>query len=342
MNPVNIIAEAGVNHGGSLEVACALARAASAAGADAVKIQTFRGDRVVSRRAPKAAYQLKSTDPAESQLEMLRKLEFPESDYPALIDCCGELGIEFLSTPYNEEDVDFLVSVGVRRLKLASISIAEPHFVRYAASTGLPLVLSAGMATLGEVESAVAAAHSVGNHDLVVLQCTTNYPSRVEDANLRAMVSMREGLQIRVGYSDHTESDTACIVAVALGAEVIEKHLTLDRRAPGPDHACSCNPEEFRMLVEKVREAETCLGSAVKAPTEVELENLPGMRRSLAARRPLEPGEVLKEADVTLQRPANGLRPALLGELLGRRVMVRIEAGEFLQWEQFDARPESS
>src|SRR5690606_3395183 len=130
--------------------------------------------------------------------------------------------------------------------------------------------------------------------------------------------------------------------AVALGAEVIEKHLTLDRRAPGPDHACSCNPEEFRMLVEKVREAETCLGSAVKAPTEVELENLPGMRRRLAARRPLEPGEVLKEADVTLQRPANGLRPALLGELLGRRVMVRIEAGEFLQWEQFDARPESS
>lgn len=332
----NIIAEAGVNHGGSLAVAKQLALAAKEAGADAVKIQTFRGDRVVSAEAPKASYQLKSTDPQESQLEMLRKLEFPEADYPALLDYCAELGIEFLSTPYNEEDVDFLVSIGVKRLKLASISIAEPHFIRYAASTGLPLVLSAGMATMGEIESAVLAAQSVGNHDLVVLQCTTNYPSLIEDTNLLAMISMREGLQIRVGYSDHTESDTACIAAVALGAEVLEKHLTLDRTAEGPDHACSCNPDEFRVLVGKVRETERCLGSAVKAPTAAELENMPGMRRSLVARRDLAAGEILTEADLTLRRPMSGLRPSLIDELVGKPLRAPLAIGEFLTWGHLD------
>ncbi|MCB1202741.1 MAG: N-acetylneuraminate synthase family protein [Verrucomicrobiae bacterium] len=329
----NIIAEAGVNHGGSLAVAKELAKAARAAGADAVKIQTFRSDRVVSRDAPKAAYQLKSTDPAESQLAMLRKLEFPESDYPELLAYCNDLGIEFLSTPYNEEDVDFLVALGVKRLKLASISIAEPHFIRHAAKTGLPLVMSSGMATMGEIEEAVLTARSVGNTDLVMLQCTTNYPSSIDDTNLRAMISIREGLGIRVGYSDHTETDTACIAAVALGAEVIEKHLTLDRTAEGPDHACSCDPGEFASLVRVIREAERCLGSAIKAPTEAERANMTGMRRSLVARRDLKRGEILSESDLTLRRPATGLNPRLVDEIIGRPLRNDIPEGAFLRWE---------
>lgn len=340
MTPTNIIAEAGVNHGGSLAVACDLARAAAAAGADAVKIQTFRSDRVVAHDAPKAAYQLKSTDPAESQLAMLRKLEFPEADYPELLAYCEELGIEFLSTPYNEEDVDFLVGLGVKRLKLASISIAEPHFIRYAARTGLPLVMSSGMATMGEIEAAVRAAQSVGNSDLVMLQCTTNYPSAIEDTNLRAMISIREGLQIRVGYSDHTETDTACIAAVALGAEVIEKHLTLDRAAEGPDHACSCDPAEFASLVRVIREAERCLGSPIKTPTTAERANIHGMRRSLVAKRSLKKGDILAESDLTLRRPASGMKPGLVDEIIGRPLQSDVSEGHFFQWDDFGTRIE--
>ena len=328
-----VIAEAGVNHCGQLSVAKQLALSASKAGADAVKIQTFRAERVVSADAPKAAYQLQTTDPNESQLDMLKNLQFPESDYLPLLQYCDELGIEFLSTPYNEEDVDFLVSIGVKRLKLASISIAEPHFVKYAASSGLPLILSTGMSTMAEIESALTAAYSVGNHDIIVLQCTTNYPSLIEDTNLRAMISIREGLQTRVGYSDHTQSDTACISAVALGAELIEKHLTLDKSASGPDHACSCDPDELKVLVDKIREVEKCLGSAIKSPTESELLNMPGMRRSLVARSDLQKGKILAEEDFTLRRPMNGLRPSLINEFIGRQLRVSLKQGQLFEWE---------
>ncbi|MEO0445087.1 MAG: N-acetylneuraminate synthase family protein [Verrucomicrobiota bacterium] len=327
-----MIAEAGVNHGGSLETACELASAAAKAGADAVKIQTFRAERVVSEDAPKAKYQLASTDPQESQLAMLQKLVFPEEGYPELMQHCAELGIEFLSTPYNEEDVDFLVSVGVQRLKLASISCAEPHFIRYAARTGLPLILSTGMATLGEIETAVRAAEDAGDLDLVLLQCTTNYPSSISDANLLAMRTIRDAFGLPTGYSDHTENDTACIAAIALGAEMIEKHLTLDRSAEGPDHACSEDPKGFARLVQRIRETELSLGSAIKRPSEVELANMPGMRRSLVARQDLSAGDLLREEDLTLKRPASGLSPVLVGELVGRRLRAPVARGEFLTW----------
>ena len=332
----NIIAEAGVNHGGKLSIAKQLALAAKNAGADAVKIQTFSASRVAAVNAPKASYQLKTTDPTESQLDMLKKLQFPADDYPSLLQYCDELGIEFLSTPYNEEDVDFLVSIGVKRLKLASISISEPHFVKYAASTGLPLILSSGMATMAEIELALNAAHSVDNNDIVVLQCTTNYPSLIGDTNLRAMVSIRDGLQTRVGYSDHTQTDTACISAVALGAEVLEKHLTLDKSASGPDHSCSCDPNEFKTLVSRIREAEICLGSPIKSPTQSELLNMPGMRRSLVARFNLPKGKILAESDLTLRRPMNGLRPSLINELIGKPLRVSLEKGQLINWEHLD------
>jgi N-acetylneuraminate synthase/N,N'-diacetyllegionaminate synthase len=266
---------------------------------------------------------------------MLRKLEFPEDDYPALLAHCAGIGIEFLSTPYNEEDVDFLVSLGVKRLKLASISIAEPHFVRYAAKSGLPLILSSGMATMGEIESAIQVARNAGNDQISVLQCTTNYPSAVEDSNLLAMGTIRTAFDVTVGYSDHTETSTACIAAVALGAEIIEKHLTLDREAEGPDHACSCNPEEFKHLVSVIREAESALGSSVKTPTPAERENMAGMRRSLVARRDLKSGDIVGESDFTLRRPASGLSPLLVDQLVGKKLKRSVGVGEFFQWSDF-------
>ena len=329
---VFIIAEAGVNHNGSLSTACELVDAAAYAGADAVKIQTFKAERVVSAQAPKAKYQLKSTDPAESQLEMLRKLSFPESDYPALMKHCSQRGIEFLSTPYNEEDVDFLVEAGVKRIKLASISAAEPGFVRYVARTGLPFILSTGMANLAEIEKCLQAAREIGNQQITLLQCTTNYPSSIEDANLRAMKTLREAFGVAVGYSDHTQTDTACIAATALGAEVIEKHLTLDQQQQGPDHACSENPEGFARLVKKIREAHVSLGTPEKKPTAAEEQNIAGMRRSLMTRHSLKAGDRIKAEDLILKRPGTGLPAIWHDEIVGRIVQHDLPDEHFLLW----------
>lgn len=341
-SPVFIIAEAGVNHNGELETAKKLASAAASAGADAIKIQTFRPDRVVSKNAPKANYQLKSTDPTESQFDMLSKLTFPEDDYPLLKDYCEQLGIEFFSTPYNEEDVDFLVKLGVKRIKLPSISIAEPHFVKYVAQTGLPLILSTGMATMDEVAHAVEVVNSVGLSDYTLLHCTTNYPTDVEEVNMRAMVKIKDSLDVRVGYSDHTTTDTACIAAVALGAEIIEKHLTLNRLLPGPDHICSQDPQGFKSLVISIRETEKCLGNGIKAPTESERSNMLGMRRSLVAKRDIAIGEIAKVSDFTLQRPSTGLPPAVLHKLIDRPYLKNKEAGDFFHWSDFEENANDS
>lgn len=341
-SPCHIIAEAGVNHNGSLTTAKQLATVAAEAGANALKIQTFKAQRVVSKNSPKAKYQLKSTDPSETQLEMLTKLAFPEDDYPYLQEHCCELGIEFFSTPYNEEDVDFLIKLGVRCFKLASISIVEPHFIKYVAQSGLPLILSTGMATLEEVAHAVEVVKSVGNEDFTLLQCTTNYPTNSDEVNLNAMITMREALGARVGYSDHTTTNTACIAAVALGAQVIEKHLTIDKLMNGPDHSCSEDPGGFKKLVSSIRETERCMGNATKSPSESEINNMVGMRRSLVAKRDISIGEVAKETDFTLQRPANGLPPSLLRELIGKSFLNAKAAGDFFQLSDFDEHSDNS
>ncbi|NFV78545.1 N-acetylneuraminate synthase family protein [Magnetospirillum aberrantis] len=335
-HPCYVLAEAGVNHNGSWDLAVELVRAAKRAGADAVKFQTFRANRLITASAPKAAYQLRTTDGGESQTEMLRKLEMPEDWHPRLIKLCRDEGIEFLSTPYSFEDVDLLVSMGVGALKLASIHCAEPPFVAYAAKTGLPLILATGMATLAEVDAAVRAARSVGNEQVVLLQCTTDYPARLEDANARAIPVMRQAFQLPVGYSDHTESHIPCVASVALGACLVEKHLTLDRAMPGPDHAASFDPGQFAALVQAIRETERCLGNGIKQPCAVEVQNAKTMRRSLAARRDLLAGDVLDEADVALLRPASGLRPYLLPELLGRRLVRDVPAGTPFRLGDFD------
>lgn len=335
--PVFVIAEVGVNHNGSLDMALELIRAAKAAGADCVKFQTFKSERVASADAPKADYQLKVTDRAESQIDMLRKLELAEDAYPRLISLCRELGILFSSTPYSEEDIAQLHALDVPILKAASIHCAEPHFLRVMAETGRPVVLSTGMATWDEVDRAVAAIRTAGNENLVVLQCTTNYPSAVSDANLRTMAAMAERYSCHVGYSDHTLSHAPCVASVALGARVIERHFTLDSNLPGPDHSSSDTPASFARLVAMIRDAEAALGSAVKQPTEAERKNMKGMRRSLFARRDIVAGKLIEDADLICKRPATGIAPAEWDAIVGRRAGRAIAAGDMLAPTDFDA-----
>ncbi len=324
--PCFVIAEAGVNHNGSVQMAKDLIRQAKVSGADCVKFQTFKAERIITADAPKAAYQLKTTNPQESQMEMLRKLEMDFGTYKELIALSKELDIVFMSTPYSIEDVDFLTEIGVSAFKLASIQINEPSLLRYTAQKGLPMIVSTGMANLAEIDTALRTIRSTGNKQIILLQCTTNYPSHLEDANLRAMVTMSAAFDTLVGYSDHTQSDIACIAAVALGACVIEKHFTLDKNLPGPDQSTSYDPEEFARLVRAIRDTELVLGKRIKEPTATEQANMMGMRRSIVAKHALQPGHVLTTADLTFKRPANGLAPALLDAIIGRRLVRAVVA----------------
>ena len=332
-HPVWVIAEAGVNHNGDPDLAFQLLQQARDAGADCVKFQTFKAESVVSQSAPKAAYQLKTTDPGESQLDMLRRLELDENVYAALLKQATDWGIQLLSTPYNVEDVDFLDDLGVPAFKLASMHIAEPYFIDYVARKGKPVLLSTGMATLAEVERAVAIMEAAGNFQLVLLQCTTNYPSAIKDTNLRAMVTMGDVFDCLIGYSDHTVGNTACVGAVALGACVIEKHFTLDCSMEGPDHASSVDPAGFKQLTMHIEEAQAMLGSGLKIPSEVEKNNAIGMRRSIYPRRPIQKGETITPDMITFKRPAIGLAPVYFDRLVGRVALCDIEQNKPLALE---------
>ena len=316
---IYIIAEAGVNHNGNIDLAKELIKCARKAGADCVKFQTFKAVQVATATAPKASYQLEVTDREESQLEMLRKLELDFDDHRELISFCKQTGIDFLSTPYSIDDVAFLEELGVETYKVASGQIIEPSFLQAIARTGKPMIVSTGMATLSEVRDAVKAIREVGNEKIVLLQCTTNYPSRSEDANLRTIQTMAAEFHTMVGYSDHTRTDTACLVAVGLGARVIEKHLTLDRNLHGPDHSASADPEEFTRLVSLIREAELTLGTGIKTPCTAEIENARGMRRSVVAGRDIKSGETIFESMLCVKRPGTGIKPARIPELTGKK-----------------------
>jgi len=312
-----IIAEAGVNHNGDINLAKELIYKAKEANVDCVKFQTFKAERLVLDSAPKAQYQLKTTDKNESQFRMLKNLELPLDSYKELLDLCKQLDLVFMSTPYNYEDVDMLDKLGVEAFKLASISIVEPSFIEYVASKNKPVIMSTGMANLKEVESGIKAALRVKNKDLILLQCTTNYPTELKDVNLRSMNTMRDKFNVLVGYSDHTQSDLASLSAVAAGSCVVEKHFTLDKSMPGPDQSSSYNTEEFTKLVESIRLVEELMGSAVKQPSNVELENIDGMRRSVVAKVNINKGQLINESMLTLKRPGFGLSPNYLKDLIG-------------------------
>lgn len=305
--PVCIIAEAGVNHNGSLEMAKRLVVEARRQGADCVKFQTFKAERVVTAMAAKAAYQQRLTDPAQSQLAMLKALELGERDFAALARCCQDEGILFLSTPYSVEDADLLDAIGAPAFKIASGQAVELPFLAHVAAKGKPVLLSTGMCTLAEVARAVETIRQAGNEQIILLQCTTNYPSAIEDANVRAMVAMGQAFECLAGYSDHAEGLAASLAAVALGACVLERHFTLDRSLPGPDHTSSMEPAELGELVRLARQTQLSLGSSRKAPCARELANLPAMRRSLVAARDIAAGEVLDWSNLCFKRPAGGI-----------------------------------
>lgn len=330
-HPVFIIAEAGVNHNGKLEQAKKLIKEAAIAGVDCVKFQTFKAERVVTRNAPKAKYQLGTTDNAESQFDMLKALELNAQDHRQLKEDAQKLGLVFLSTPYNFEDVDLLEEIDVGAYKVASGQIVELAFLRKIARLGKPIFLSTGMANLNEIKTAVEVITKEDNDKVILLQCTTNYPSKAEDSNLKVIPRLQDEFSCIVGYSDHTIGEIAAIAAVALGAKVIEKHFSLDKSLPGPDHSSSLNPQELKSLVEGIRNTEKLLGISQKEPTEIEKENAAGMRRSLVAVRNISKGEIIRESDITFKRPATGLKPKYFDELIGKRARKDIAADDLFQ-----------
>jgi N,N'-diacetyllegionaminate synthase len=327
-----IIAEAGVNHNGNIDIALQLVNAAKVAGADCVKFQTFKAEQIVTISAPKAPYQLEVTDRTENQFDMLKKLELDFKGYSVILKRCKELKIDFLSTPYNKEDVDFLESLGVEGFKIASGQLTELPFLRYSASKEKKMIISTGMASMADVFNAVEAIRSVGNDNIVVLQCTTNYPSSIEDANLRAILSMKEACKVSVGYSDHVQNNFACYAAVALGATIIEKHFTLDKNMPGPDHSSSLNPEEFKDLVIGIRQIEMSLGSSIKKPTILESQNIFGMKRSLVAEQFISKGTIISHQHIGFKRPANGMEVNMIDQIIGKEVLKDMEKDEPFQF----------
>lgn len=323
-----IIAEAGVNHNGDITLARQLIVAAKEAGADCVKFQTFKAKNLVTQKSPKAKYQTKVTDANESQFDMLKKLELNLNEFKGLSEYCKKVGIDFLSTPYNVEDVDLLDEIGVTGFKIASGQLTELPFLRYVASKKKTMIISTGMATMSDVFDAVECIRAAGNNDIIVLQCTTNYPSVIEDANIRAMKSIEEACKVRIGYSDHVPNNYACYAAVALGAEIVEKHFTLDKSLPGPDHTSSLNPQEFRELVDGIRNVENSLGDGIKRPTSIEKENIFGMKRSLVAREDMEAGTVLTAQLIGFKRPANGLPVNHLEAVIGKKLAKKLQKDE--------------
>jgi len=341
---VFIIAEAGVNHNGSLDRAFQLVDAAADAGADAVKFQTFKADSLVSRAAPKAQYQVATTGADESQHEMIRKLELDEAAHAALIAHCRERRIEFLSTPFDPESLELLAGkFGIARIKLSSGDITNAPLLLLAARSGKPVILSTGMSTLDEVAAALGVlafgyreAHakpSIAAFDrcfataegraalgdkVVLLHCTTEYPAPMADVNLRAMGTLRDAFGLPVGYSDHTPGIAIPTAAVALGAVVIEKHFTLDRSLPGPDHKASLEPDELKQMVRAIREVEAALGSPIKQPAPSELGNRPVARKSLVAARDIVMGEVFTPENLAVKRPGDGISPVRYWEWLGK------------------------
>ena len=332
---VYIIAEAGVNHNGRLDMAYRLIDKAKEIGADCVKFQTFKAAQIVTATSPKAQYQLQVTDAGESQYDMLKKLELQKEDFKKLKDYCLVLKIDFMSTPYNFEDADLLNEIGVDTFKIASGQVAEIPFLKYVASFQKRMIVSTGMATLQEVEEAVKAIQGTGNFNIVILQCNTDYPSKIEDTNLLAMLSMRDALKVEVGYSCHVPNNYACFAAVALGAQMIEKHFTLDKTLPGPDHSCSLEPHAFKELIEGIRNVEKCLGNGIKSPSESEQKNTYGMRRSLVARTDLKKGTILRAEHIAFKRPMNGLSPNY-EQILGTKLKTDMLADEPFTQAQID------
>jgi N-acetylneuraminate synthase len=332
-----VIAEAGVNHDGDIEKALRLIDVAADAGADAVKFQTFSAERLVAASAPKAEYQKRGTAAAESQLAMLQRLELSTDDHHTLRAHAEAHGIEFMSTPFDERCADFLLELGVKRFKVSSGDLTNLPFIRHLAETRLPVVLSTGMATLGEVERAIDAFHGAGGEALSILHCTSNYPAEPQNVNLRAMQTLATAFGLPTGYSDHSLGIEIPIAAVALGARLIEKHFTIDTNAPGPDHAASLTPRQLTDMVLGIRTVELALGDGIKKPRPTEREIAAVARKSIFADMAIPAGSRIQRSQLTMRRPGTGLGAELLEIVVGRLATRDIGAGEMLGLEHLGA-----
>ncbi len=315
-----IIAEAGVNHNGDLELALKLVDAAAEAGADAVKFQAFRAELVATKTAPKAGYQIAATGSGESQLDMLRRLQLDDAAYRQLADRAKARALAFLCSPFDAPSVDLVLSLGVAAMKIPSGEIVNLPLLRRIGASGLPVIMSTGMAEMAEIDAAVAALLAAGaaRDKITLLHCNTEYPAPFGDTNLRVMEMLRRRFSMRVGYSDHTPGIEVAVAAVALGAEVIEKHLTLNNKLPGPDHKASIEPPVFKAMVSAIRHVEAALGRPDKAPTPSEQQNRSSVRRSLVAACAIRAGEKFGPHNVVPKRPAGGLSPMRWDEVMGR------------------------
>ena len=309
-----VIAEAGVNHNGSLENALALVTAAKEAGADAVKFQTFKAESVASRTAQKAEYQVAATGGGETQYEMLKRLELSPADHLILLARCRELGIQFLSTAFDRDGVRFLDELGLPLMKVPSGELTDLPYLRAVNACRKPVLLSTGMSTCEEIAAALSV---LSECQVTLLHCTTEYPCPEDSVNLRAMLSMQNRFGTPVGYSDHTRGIEIPVAAVALGAKVIEKHFTLDRAMPGPDHRASLEPGELKSMISAVRNVERALGNGIKAPAPAEVRNIPVARKSIVAARAIRAGERFSESNLTTKRPGTGTSPMRWDEIVG-------------------------
>lgn len=327
---VYIIAEAGVNHNGSFELACKLVDAAKEARVDCIKFQTFKASKLVSHTAQKAEYQ-KATTGDSSQQDMLKKLELSFEEFMALKDYCDRVGICFLSTPFDFDSITFLNSLDMPFWKIPSGEVTNLPYLLAIAQTGKPVIMSTGMCNMEEIEDAVHALRNNGAGEIRLLHCNTEYPTPFEDVNLRAMLTMRDYFGCEVGYSDHTEGIEVPIAAVALGATVIEKHFTLDRNMEGPDHKASLEPGELAKMVSCIRNIEKAIGSGEKIPSPSEQKNIVVARKSIIARRKILKGDILTAENLTVKRPGVGISPMRWFDVLGTRAVRDFEEDEMIE-----------
>jgi len=331
-----LIAEIGVNHNGDVGLAREMVLAAKSAGADAVKFQTFTAAMLVTQGTPKVAYQEVTSSPEETHYEMIRKLELGKQEHLELAAFCAEVGIDFLSTPYDIESARFLNELNVKFFKTASADIVDLPLQEYIASTGKPAIVATGMANLGEIEEVVNIFEKAGNPNLILLHCVSNYPCSDASLNLRAMNTMSRAFGLPVGYSDHSEGFLAAVLSVSMGAKVIEKHFTLDKTLPGPDQATASTPAEFAELRQNVRRAECMLGSMRKACQAEERQMAQVSRKSLVLARAVSAGETLAASDLRLMRPGTGIPASFISRIDGLRVKIDLDALHLLRWDDLE------
>lgn len=330
MNRTLVIAEAGVNHNGSYEIACQLVDAAKDAGADYIKFQTFHSENLVSKNAKKADYQVETTV-EDTQLNMLKKLELSEQEFICLKDYCRKKEIRFLSTPFDFDSIRFLDQLDIPFWKIPSGDVTNYPYLVALAKTGKPIVMSTGMCDLSDISNAIRVLKENGAGDISLLHCNTEYPTPYEDVNLRAVLTMKNEFGCEVGYSDHTKGIEIPIAAVVMGASIIEKHFTLDRNMEGPDHKASLEPDELKQMITSIRNIEKAMGSGEKAPTKSETKNISVARKSIIASRNIQQGEVFTESNITTKRPGSGISPMRWNEVLGQTAKRDFREDELIE-----------